>query len=56
MVQQEYIHVLEIVPCSEYVSTGYTPVGSGKCQCEKWQTTDNLEWLEQKAQEKESGS
>lgn len=46
---QDFIQVLEFVPCNEYNLSA----GSGTCLCNKWETSDNLEWLEQKAIEKE---
>lgn len=49
---QDFIQILEFVPCNEYNIN--SPAGNGsQCNCRKWETTDNLEWLELKATEQE---
>lgn len=45
---QDFILVIgDFVPCNEYAPSG------GVCRCIKWETSDNLEWLETKAVEQE---
>lgn len=46
----DFIYVIEEVPCSEYEG-----VTNKRCSCLKWESTDNLEWLEMKAIERDKG-
>ncbi len=49
--QQQFIQPLEMVPCDSYMHFGEISSfnASARCGCIDWQPTDNLEYLELKA-------
>ncbi len=50
--QQPFVQPLEMVPCNSYLAFGGGGMDmTGRCGCLDWQPTDNLEFLELKAEQ-----